>query len=856
MFPSAPSPRRVVSTALAWLTAGAGFVAFSSAAQKAATIPTGSTRPPDVLVILAEGTGFPFEDPGFARYEALRRLRQSGRPFDATFASDAAWTETTSTLLAGTRGRGVAGLVAAFEARRYVTSLVTPSGAPAFGFDRAVKAAGAEVAQRLLDAVDAKPSRPVFAFATMDLRNVPATGPAPSIDAPPIESPAIALSDRAPLDPVRFAVTPPPRDSAARSALAARRHGAWTALDREVAALIGGLERRGALSNTIIALVSAGPAPRPERAAPPREDLLFEDWLRGLLVIQSPALAAPGVPSTSLAVIDDIAPTLAGLAGVPLVKGYGVDLSPSVRDPRQATRASLLSSAERQAPRIGRSVRTAQYRYTLWPDGSEELFDEEADPHEWTNLAAAPSMQTRKAELAKRLALPGSPAPARPARPAAARRPNVVMIIGDDLTSQYPQFGDVKTPNLDRLRARGRVFERAFAPAPFCVPSRAAFLSGMSPARLELQHDNPYPDVFTARVPLLQEQFRANGYFTASVGKVWDSQPGEKRGWDLNEWQPPLPAGITEAAPRLIAKLPVDAGPTDNPDEVEGDGRRARFAVKVLGESRDQPLFLALGLVRPHVAWVAPQKYFDMYPPSAIRFTPAPAGDAGDIPAIAIKNRPQSLPGLMLSGREPAGFSDNAAEARASIAAYLACVTFMDAQLGLVLDELDKGDRWKDTIVVLFGDNGHHFGDHGGLWRKNTLFEESLRVPMIIAAPGLTQPGVATRSLADLLDLYPTLVELTGIARPGTLDGTSLVPLLADPKASVQDALVQYRPAEPPKTGYSLRTARYRYTLWPDGSEELYDVTVDPAGRKDLARQPAVAATLRTLRRQIEAQVP
>ena len=124
------------------------------------------------------------------------------------------------------------------------------------------------------------------------------------------------------------------------------------------------------------------------------------------------------------------------------------------------------------------------------------------------------------------------------------------MIIADDLAAQYGQFADVKTPNLDRLRARGRAYERAYAPAPFCTPSRAAFLSGLSPARLELQRENAFGEIFTSRIPLIQEQFRANGYYTASVGKVWDSQPGERRGWDLNEWLPPLAAGQIEAPPR------------------------------------------------------------------------------------------------------------------------------------------------------------------------------------------------------------------------------------------------------------------------------------------------------------------
>jgi uncharacterized sulfatase len=362
-------------------------------------------------------------------------------------------------------------------------------------------------------------------------------------------------------------------------------------------------------------------------------------------------------------------------------------------------------------------------------------------------------------------------------------------------------------------------------------------------------------EVFTPQIPLLSEHFRANGYHTASVGKVWDSQPGEKRGWDLNEWLPPLPPGVVEVPARLMPNMPVEGGPTANADEVEGDGRRARRAVELLQTKRDTPFFLALGLVRPHPAWVAPQKYFDMYPPAGITFTPAPANDAIDIPEIAIKNRPQLLPGRMLFGREPGGFSADPNEARRAIAAYLACLSFMDAQLGLVLDTLDQQDLWKDTIVVLFGDNGHHLGDHGGLWRKNTLFEESLRVPMIIASPGMAQPGASTVALADLIDVYPTLVDLTGLPRPGTLDGVSLVPVLKDPLSSVQPAVIQYRPTEPPRRGYSLRTSRHRYTLWPDGSEELYDLNADPGGLKDISAEPAQGATLRALRKQLEGLV-
>jgi iduronate 2-sulfatase len=817
-------------------------------------------NPPDIIVIVAEGTGFPFEDPTFSRYPSLQRLRASSRPYDEAFANDAAWANLNESLLGGANRDGAPPLVAQLRKRSYSSISIVSSGASPPGFDRTATLGAQGLADGILKAIAGARSQPAFIFASFNLRNVAVgTAVSPAVPATPVEVPAIALSDRAPLDPVRFPVTPPPRKGADQSSLTARRHAGFNQLDREVGALLSGLASRSALEDAVIVLVSAGPAPRPERAAPPRPDLLFEDWLRGLILIDAPGLARPGVAASTLATMNDLAPTLATLAGAVLSQEGGSDLGPSLRDPEAKTREALLSSAQREAPRVGRSVRTQRFRFTQWPDGSEEMFDEEADPNEWTNIANVESMASQKAQLAKRLTLPRAPAPAAAARPISGRRPNVLMIIGDDLTAQYGGLGDVKTPNLDRLRSRGRVFERAYAPAPFCTPSRAAFLSGLSPARMPLEQEHPLAEILApsakTRVSLIQEQFRANGYFTASVGKVWDSQPGEKRGWDLNEWTPPVPAGMVELPPRLMPDMPIAAGPTDNADAAEGDGRRAALALRVLQEKREKPLFLALGLVRPHPSWVAPQKYFDMYPVDRIRFTRAPANDAADIPAIAIKNRPQELPGLMLLGREPPGFSSDEAEAKRGIAAYLACVSFMDAQLGLVLDALDRTDAWKDTIVVLLGDNGHHLGDHGGLWRKNTLFEESLRVPLIISAPGMRDPGKTTRALADLIDVYPTLVDLTGISKPGTLDGVSLVPILKDAHTSVRDAVIQYRPTEPSKTGYSLRTSRHRYTLWPDGSEELYDLTTDPAGRKNLAAQPTQATLMRSLRTRIEGLV-
>ena len=195
-----------------------------------------------------------------------------------------------------------------------------------------------------------------------------------------------------------------------------------------------------------------------------------------------------------------------------------------------------------------------------------------------------------------------------------------------------------------------------------------------------------------------------------------------------------------------------------------------------------RPFFLALGLVRPHRRWIAPARYFDLYPPESVVLTPTPDDDLADVPAIAVKTQPQPLPGLPLLGREPPGLVRDPALRRQAIAAYQACVSFADAQVGLVLDALDRNDRWKDTVVVLVGDNGFHLGEHGGLLRKDTLFEEALRVPLIVAAPGLPHPGAVVRAPVELLDVYPTIVELAGLAPASDLDGQSLVPLLENPE--------------------------------------------------------------------------
>ena len=266
-----------------------------------------------------------------------------------------------------------------------------------------------------------------------------------------------------------------------------------------------------------------------------------------------------------------------------------------------------------------------------------------------------------------------------------------------------------------------------------------------------------------------------------------------------------------------------------------------------------RPFFLALGLVRPHLRWIAPSRFFDLYPPELVALPPVPEDDLADVPAIAVKTQPQPLPGLPLLGREPPGLVGDPARRREVIAAYQACVTFVDAQIGLVLDALDRNDRWKDTVVVLVGDNGFHLGEHGGLLRKDTLFEEALRVPLIVAAPGLPHPGAVVRAPVELLDVYPTVVELAGLASASDLDGRSLVPLLENPAGAGRGVARSWRRVQPPERGHSLRTERFRYTLWPDGSEELYDRRARAPESENLASRPEWSAEKLRLRARLEA---
>jgi iduronate 2-sulfatase len=406
-------------------------------------------------------------------------------------------------------------------------------------------------------------------------------------------------------------------------------------------------------------------------------------------------------------------------------------------------------------------------------------------------------------------------------------RPNVLLIVADDLSHRIGLYGaGPRTPNLERLARRGRRFDRAYCQYPLCSPSRTSFLTGLRPERTRVWGNLRPPRAFLEGAVPLQEHFQASGYFTARVGKVYHSRFEEEFRWDL----------VVDTYDASPEDAPVAWGPSPRRDEEEPDGRAARRAAELLGTKRDRPLFLAVGFLKPHDPWTVPEAYFKMYPPETMVLPPEDPGA-----------------GSLFEPRRGVSLDLPREKWKEALAAYYASVTFMDAQLGIILDAMDKHGRWDDTVVVMLSDNGLHVGEHG-IFGKMTLFEESARVPLVIAAPGVARPGTPTARLAELVDLYPTLVDLARLPTVAGLDGVSLRPLLEDPERSVKAVARTMRKVGATRKGQlarSLRSERWRYTEWPDETVELYDHERDPNEFENRAADPSAAQALHELRAQL-----
>ncbi len=422
-------------------------------------------------------------------------------------------------------------------------------------------------------------------------------------------------------------------------------------------------------------------------------------------------------------------------------------------------------------------------------------------------------------------------------------RQNVLFIAIDDLNDWIGCLGghpDVKTPNMDRLASRGVLFTHAYCAAPACNPSRASLMTGILPSTSGVYH-NPDP---WRQSPVLKDavtipqHFMAHGYRVVGGGKIYHGGFPDPPSWQeyfpdqkKNKPDDPMPKarplnGIPNAAH-------FDWGPVDAEDKDMGDWKVADWAIGELSRKQDKPFFLGCGFFRPHLPWYVPKKYFDMYPADRVTLPNVKENDLDDVPPMGRRMaRPEGDHRKVIEHNQW----------RKAVQGYLASITFVDTCVGRVIDALDASACKDNTIVVLWSDHGWHLGEKLH-WRKFALWEEATHDVLMMVAPGITKPGQRCARPVSLLDLYPTLIELCGLKPRRQLHGRSLMPLLKSPTAEWdRPALTTHG-----KDNHSVRSARWRYVRYSDGSEELYDHDKDELEWTNLAGNPDYAAVKKEL---------
>ncbi len=428
---------------------------------------------------------------------------------------------------------------------------------------------------------------------------------------------------------------------------------------------------------------------------------------------------------------------------------------------------------------------------------------------------------------------------------AAAEKLNVLLIVSDDLRDTVGCYGNVavRTPHLDRLAARGVRFDRAYAQYPVCNPSRTSFLTGLRCEQTGVtnnttQFRTPLPDIVT-----LPQLLRSQGWHASSFGKIYHASganPDDRnrwmdlgKSWDEAQMFTATPAGreILEGRNLTGGALKwCEWGATAGTDDDQPDGQNALHAIRAI-ETRaatGSPWIVAAGFHRPHDPFLVPKKYFDLYPPGSMKIYHDPAG-ATPLRALSLPQGGTLDAFNAFTDRERGEFQR----------AYYAGVSFMDAQVGRVLATLDRLKLWESTLVIFIGDNGYHHNERNW-WNKVTLFERSCRVPCIVVAPG-AKSGQTCTGLVELVDLYPTVADYLGVKPPHVLAGQSLRPLLENPAAPARDAAFTLVTRGGTAHGQAVRTDRWRYIQWSDGTAELYDHANDPEETHDVSALPANA---------------
>ncbi len=427
------------------------------------------------------------------------------------------------------------------------------------------------------------------------------------------------------------------------------------------------------------------------------------------------------------------------------------------------------------------------------------------------------------------------------------KQPNVLFIASDDLNDWIGCLGghpDPVTPNIDRLAARGVLFERAYCNAPICNPSRACLMTGLRPSTTGVYGNrNPFRESqheITRNAITLPMHLRTNGYFATGSGKIFHGKYPDPVSWD--SWFPALTvqtnSGASAPTPQTngLHELGTsfDWGPLDVEDREMADYKSVEHCIGLLQKEYDKPFFIACGIQKPHLNWHVPRKYFENFDAETVALPRVNENDLEDVPPI----------GRKFSNEKTNAKIQKAGKWREAVAAYLATVHFVDALVGRLVDALDKSRYAENTVVVFWGDHGWHLAEKLH-WKKSTLWEEGTRTPLLFVAPGVTRPGGRCKRPVSLIDMYPTIVELCGAPPKQGVESKSLVPLLENPTAPWdRPALTTHK-----RGNHSVRSEHWRYTRYSDGTEELYDHRRDElewinlagdakydAVKKDLAR--------------------
>ncbi|MHC4118914.1 MAG: sulfatase [Planctomycetota bacterium] len=434
----------------------------------------------------------------------------------------------------------------------------------------------------------------------------------------------------------------------------------------------------------------------------------------------------------------------------------------------------------------------------------------------------------------------------------AARKPNVLFIALDDLNDWIklldPQ-APIHTPNIERLAERGTLFTHAYCASAACNPSRTAILTGLRPTTSGVYGNKTDWRRALPNAATIPQHFMAHGYRAIGAGKIFHHHYGgafhDKASFDDFRLMPdppdaPMPErklnGLTQYGSRN-----TDWGPWPASEADAIDTKNANYVIEALSHKHKKPLFLAAGIFRPHMPFFAPQRFFDFYPAGDVTMPQMLEGDLDDLPsgaAALLSSKKWFFRELMkIEKRAPGTWKE-------AVRSYQACATFADAQVGRILDALDKSIHADNTIIVLWSDHGYHLGEKQH-WEKFALWEKTNHVPFIIVAPGVTCAGSKCRRPVSLVDIYPTLIELCGLESKAELDGVSLVPLLRNPNLSWdRPALMTYQ-----RGNHAVRDERWRYIRYADGTEELYDHDSDPHEWHNVAARPENAGVIRRLKR-------